>query len=37
MIMMMIALWQLVKGLENLTGLTSDEVFKAEKKSAQQT
>ena len=34
MVMMMLALWQLVKGLETLTGLTSDEVFKtpAEKK-----
>jgi len=37
MAMMMIALWQLVKGLEALTGLTGDEVFRTEKKSSQQT
>jgi hypothetical protein len=32
MAMMMLALWQLVKGVEALTGLTTDEVFRAEKK-----
>lgn len=32
MAMMMIALWQLVKGVESLTGLTTDEVFRSEKK-----
>lgn len=37
MAMMLVALWQLVKGVESLTGLTSDEVFRVEKKPAQQT
>ncbi|MDE3084807.1 MAG: MFS transporter [Verrucomicrobiota bacterium] len=32
MVMMMIALWRLVKGLESLTGLSTDEVFRAEEK-----
>jgi hypothetical protein len=32
MAMMMIALWQLLKGVETLTGLTMDDVFRSEKK-----
>ena len=32
MAMMMIALWQLLKGVETLTGLTVDDVFRTEKK-----
>jgi hypothetical protein len=32
MAMMMVALWQLLKGVEALTGLTADDVFRAEKK-----
>ncbi len=32
MAMMMIALWQLLKGVETLTGLTADDVFRTEKK-----
>jgi hypothetical protein len=32
MAMMMVALWQLLKGVEALTGLTMDDVFHAEKK-----
>jgi hypothetical protein len=34
MAMMTIALWQLLKGVETLTGLTVDDVFRAEKKPA---
>jgi hypothetical protein len=30
MAMMMVALWQLVRGLRELTGLTTDEIFRAE-------
>ncbi|MDB6170533.1 MAG: transporter [Verrucomicrobia bacterium] len=30
MVLMMVALWRLVKGLKHLTGLTADEIFKAE-------
>ncbi|RFC51193.1 MAG: hypothetical protein DUW69_000236 [Verrucomicrobia bacterium] len=30
MAMMMVALWQLIRGLRALTGLTTDEIFKAE-------
>lgn len=30
MILMMVALWRLVKGMKELTGLTTDEIFKAE-------
>ncbi|HXA13561.1 MAG TPA: VC0807 family protein [Opitutaceae bacterium] len=32
MAMMMVALWQLLKGVETMTGLTMDDVFRAEKK-----
>ena len=37
MAMMTIALWQLVKGVENLTGLASDKIFRTEKKTSEQT
>jgi hypothetical protein len=32
MAMMMFSLWQLLKGVETLTGLTADDVFRTEKK-----
>jgi hypothetical protein len=35
MAMMMFSLWQLLKGVETLTGLTVDDVFRVEKKPAQ--
>jgi hypothetical protein len=34
MAMMIVALWQLLKGVETLTGLTADDVFRTEKKPA---
>lgn len=30
MVLMMVALWQLIRGLKQLTGLTTDDIFKAE-------